>query len=350
MPPSGRCMNCDDTRSKAARAVRPGVGRARRRARHAIRSATPAVGRRAPAARSRATRCEVDRGDGPAARGEPDRVRALAAADVEARRASRPAASATSCGLGGRSRPRRWRAYRSSQASCSKSPSRPLRRATARRVSSATRSALIIAPARSPRRGRRDDLGRRSVTLPATQTPGTAVPRSGRRGCRCRTRRRHLDGSTGSRPSGARKSARGRSRGETTTSASRATTSPSASRTPVSGRPRPPASHRAVDDRGCRGRRAARASSSVGRRARWWRNSVTSSLHCRNSSAWCTRHPAGGQHADRLVAHLPAVAVRAVQHVAAPPLGQPGHVGQLVDQPGRHQQPAGARPRGRRPG
>jgi hypothetical protein len=45
----------------------------------------------------------------------------------------------------------------------------------------------------------------------------------------------------------------------------------------------------------------------------------------------------GGQHADAPVADLPPVAVRAVQHVTTPPLGQPGHVGQLVDQPGRHQ-------------
>jgi len=35
------------------------------------------------------------------------------------------------------------------------------------------------------------------------------------------------------------------------------------------------------------------------------------------------------------------VAVRAVQHLLAPPLGDPGHVGQLVDQPGRDEQPSG---------
>ncbi|GAA2877546.1 hypothetical protein GCM10020220_079090 [Nonomuraea rubra] len=48
---------------------------------------------------------------------------------------------------------------------------------------------------------------------------------------------------------------------------------------------------------------------------------------------------AGGHDADGLVADLPAVAVRAVQHLAAPPPGQPRHRRQLVDQAGGHQQP-----------
>jgi hypothetical protein len=52
-------------------------------------------------------------------------------------------------------------------------------------------------------------------------------------------------------------------------------------------------------------------------------------------------HGTGGQDADRLVADLPPVAVRAVQDVAAPALGHARQVGQLVDQPGGHQQPAG---------
>ena len=43
------------------------------------------------------------------------------------------------------------------------------------------------------------------------------------------------------------------------------------------------------------------------------------------------------------------MAVRAVQHVAAPPLAQPRHVRQLVDQAGGHQQPARRAPSGRRP-
>ena len=52
------------------------------------------------------------------------------------------------------------------------------------------------------------------------------------------------------------------------------------------------------------------------------------------------RHRAARQHADGPVADLPPVAVRAVQHVAAPPLAQPRHVRELVDQAGGHQQPA----------
>ncbi len=47
----------------------------------------------------------------------------------------------------------------------------------------------------------------------------------------------------------------------------------------------------------------------------------------------------GGQHADRRVAHLPAVAVRAVQDVAAPPFRKAGNPGQFVAQAGGHQQP-----------
>ena len=47
----------------------------------------------------------------------------------------------------------------------------------------------------------------------------------------------------------------------------------------------------------------------------------------------------GAEHADGLVPDLPPVAVRAVQHVAAPLLPYTGNVGQLVDQPGGHQQP-----------
>lgn len=48
---------------------------------------------------------------------------------------------------------------------------------------------------------------------------------------------------------------------------------------------------------------------------------------------------AGRQDADGLVAYLPAVAVRAVQHLPSPPLGHAGNVGQLIDQAGGHQQP-----------
>ena len=47
----------------------------------------------------------------------------------------------------------------------------------------------------------------------------------------------------------------------------------------------------------------------------------------------------GREHADPLVANLPAVAVRAVQHLVAPALAQPVDLRQVVDEPGRHQQP-----------
>jgi hypothetical protein len=49
----------------------------------------------------------------------------------------------------------------------------------------------------------------------------------------------------------------------------------------------------------------------------------------------------GGQDSYPLVPDLPAVTVRAVQHVDPPPGGQPGHVGQHVAQAGGGQQPPG---------
>jgi hypothetical protein len=52
------------------------------------------------------------------------------------------------------------------------------------------------------------------------------------------------------------------------------------------------------------------------------------------------RRPAR-QHANGLVPHLPAMAVRAVHHVPPPPLAQPGDAGQVVDEPAGHQQPPG---------
>jgi len=51
-------------------------------------------------------------------------------------------------------------------------------------------------------------------------------------------------------------------------------------------------------------------------------------------------HRSAGEHADGLVADFPPGAVVAVQHVATPALPHPGHVRQLVDQPGGHQQPS----------
>ncbi len=50
---------------------------------------------------------------------------------------------------------------------------------------------------------------------------------------------------------------------------------------------------------------------------------------------------AGGEDADALVPDLPAVAVRAVQDVDAPPGGESRHVGKLVAQARGEQQPAG---------
>jgi hypothetical protein len=51
---------------------------------------------------------------------------------------------------------------------------------------------------------------------------------------------------------------------------------------------------------------------------------------------------ARGEDTDRLVADLPPVAVRAVQHVAPPALPDPRNVRQLVDQPRGDEQPPGA--------
>ena len=51
------------------------------------------------------------------------------------------------------------------------------------------------------------------------------------------------------------------------------------------------------------------------------------------------RHRPAGQDTDRLVTHLPPVAVRAVQDLAPPPLGQPRHAGQLVDKASGDKQP-----------
>ena len=62
------------------------------------------------------------------------------------------------------------------------------------------------------------------------------------------------------------------------------------------------------------------------------------------------RGRADGQDADRLVAHLPAVAVRAVHHAVPPVLGEPGNLGQHVAQAGGDQQAARRAGCGRRPG
>ena len=48
----------------------------------------------------------------------------------------------------------------------------------------------------------------------------------------------------------------------------------------------------------------------------------------------------GREHADRLVAHLPAVAVRAVQEIASPALASADDIGQLVHGAGREEHPS----------
>ncbi len=49
----------------------------------------------------------------------------------------------------------------------------------------------------------------------------------------------------------------------------------------------------------------------------------------------------GAEHAERLIADLPAVAVRAVQEIAAPAFAHTGDGGQVVGDAGRHQDAAG---------
>ena len=54
------------------------------------------------------------------------------------------------------------------------------------------------------------------------------------------------------------------------------------------------------------------------------------------------RFSGSAEYAEGLVAHLVAVAVRAVQQVAAPALPDAGYVGELVAQPGGDQDPTSA--------
>ena len=54
---------------------------------------------------------------------------------------------------------------------------------------------------------------------------------------------------------------------------------------------------------------------------------------------------AGTEDADRLIANLPAVAVRAVEEVPAPALARTGDIGKLVARAGRDEDP----PRGQHP-
>ena len=148
--------------------------------------------------------------------------------------------------------------------------------------------------------------------------------------------RRPISCSTASSPSEASTVRRARRSAARRPRAPRGTTSPRrqphAGEPPSVGSPRPttsPGDHRGCPERGQllapRRRSGPARCAGRGRRRR---------VHCRNSSAWCTAIGAGGQHADRLVAHLPAVAVRAVQDVAAPALrAGPGTSGSSSTRP-----------------
>ena len=95
-----------------------------------------------------------------------------------------------------------------------------------------------------------------------------------------------------------------------------------------------------------------------GQRWRRWRRTRRRRTTARTRWAWATRLGGAAEHAEGLVADLVAVAVRAVQQVAAPALAHPGDVGDLVAQPGGDQDAPGAQrrpvlegdlePRGRR--
>ena len=74
-----------------------------------------------------------------------------------------------------------------------------------------------------------------------------------------------------------------------------------------------------------------------------WAKNTTSSDHCRTSSACCDGVRGAAEHAEALVADLVAVAVGAVQQVAAPALADARQVGELVAQPGGDQDPPGGR-------
>ena len=58
--------------------------------------------------------------------------------------------------------------------------------------------------------------------------------------------------------------------------------------------------------------------------------------------AWASASGRTAEHAEGLVADLVAVAVRAVQQVAAPPLADSGDVGEVVAQAGGDQDATGS--------
>ena len=172
------------------------------------------------------------------------------------------------------------------------------------------------------------------MTLPASHTPGTVlrpVGSAGRwtpipEGC-----------STASRPSPARNSAFATIR-VPTTRVSRATTLPSAVRTP----PRRPSSRdhlgdRALDHDDVAGGELLGLLLGQRRGLVQEQHDVVGPLPPQQRAV--DGEGVRADHADGPVAHLPPVAVGAVQHVVTPALAQSGYVGELVDQPAGDQQP-----------
>ena len=113
--------------------------------------------------------------------------------------------------------------------------------------------------------------------------------------------------------------------------ASRSSTEPSARRSPTSASPSSVTTSCGVPCTILTPMAAIFSSSSTGSSTPSRTTRVTSSESWRKSSPWWPAIGVVPEDGDPLVADLPAVAVGAVQHVPAPPLGEPGHVGQLVD-------------------
>ena len=202
-------------------------------------------------------------------------------------------------------------------------------------VSSATRSMLSWAAANAPPAAAAPTWAERSVTLPASHTPGTVlrpIGSAGRwtpipEGC-----------STGSRPSPARKSALATIR-VPTTRVSRATTravgGPDADESAVLG---DHLGDRALDHDDVAGGELLGLLLGQRRGLVQEQHDVVGPLSPQQRAV--DGEGVGADHADGPVAHLPPVAVGAVQHVVTPALAQSGYVGELVDQPAGDQQPA----------
>ena len=188
-------------------------------------------------------------------------------------------------------------------------------------MSSATRSALIAIAAADPSPAAVITCARGLPALPATQTPGTLVSPVASTETK--------PASSSSQPSDAsRPSACAWSAGRMKTAA-RGMLRPSASshggETIVDDRR---AARRARRRPGCRALSSAARSSAVTAYVCGEEDDVVRPLPKQLRVVDGAR--AGPEDADRLVAHLPAVAVRAVQEIAAPALAGAGDVGQLV--------------------